>query len=123
MASLNPGDICPKCGQPISWIEAYKNKKTGKKYYYAIHYLGKYRKTNRGIKPLVKKCYLGPEQYTYVTKQHHAEKLQLKGMNETDRLLEYLKTILENLNTQNLTETQKKTLQELLEKTLDKLKS
>ena len=30
--------VCPRCGQPVSYIE--RHRRNGHVYYYAVHYLG-----------------------------------------------------------------------------------
>ena len=72
LAGLRPGDTCPRCGQPISFVE--RRVIRGHVYYYATHVAvvdGRKR---------FRKCYLGAEQYTYVTGQHADLGLQIKGM-------------------------------------------
>jgi hypothetical protein len=72
LAGLRPGDTCPRCGQPISFVE--RRVIRGHVYYYATHVAivdGRKR---------FRKCYLRAEQYTYVTGQHADLGLQLKGM-------------------------------------------
>jgi hypothetical protein len=63
--------LCPRCGQPLSYIESYK--KGSQTYYVAVHYEG-YEKAEvegrRRIKKKVRKCYLGPQVYKYVEKLH-----------------------------------------------------
>ena len=91
--------ICPKCGKPISYIE--EQRKKSNVYYVAVHYLG-YEK------PIVKKCYLGPKDYKYVTKQHN---FTLHGMIVLEREIEYLKQIINDL----------KSSQERIERKLDEI--
>jgi len=85
--------ICPKCGRPISYIERHVKKSNV--YYVAVHYLG-YEKTSSGrVRKIVKKCYLGPEDYKYVTRQH---RFTLHGWIIEKREFEYLEKILEKLD-------------------------
>ena len=84
--------ICPKCGQPISYIE--RQVKKSNTYYIAVHYLGYEKLPNGKIRKIVKKCYLGPEDYIYVTKQH---KFILHGWIVKDREIEYLNKIITKL--------------------------
>ena len=83
--------ICPRCGEPYSWIE---ERKIGNNvYYYAVHV------KKVGSKRKVKKCYLGPEIYRYVTKTHSREGLALKGLVDPDRVIHYLDTIIAYIST------------------------
>jgi len=79
--------ICPRCGQPFKWLE---RKKIGNNvYYYAVH------EKKIGNKRQTKRCYLGPESYIYVTHTHlPKEGLQLRGLIDTNRVLEYLEAII-----------------------------
>jgi len=79
--------ICPRCGLTISWVE---KRKIGKRiYYYAIH------EYNIGGKTERKACYLGPEQYKYVTATHADEGIAFYGLIKKERELEYLYQLLE----------------------------
>jgi hypothetical protein len=78
--------ICPKCGQPYSYID--EEEKGGRVYLYAIHYYkdpdGRKRK---------KKCYLGPKDgYEYVSKTHE---IIFYGLDRQDRYIRYLEEILD----------------------------
>jgi len=84
--------ICPKCGLPISYIE--KQVKKSNTYYIAVHYLGYERTPDGRVRKKVKKCYLGPEDYKYVTKQHS---FTLHGWVVEQREKEYLEKILAKL--------------------------
>ena len=86
--------ICPRCGRPIDWIE--KANRNGRVYYYAVHYLGS-TSVNGKLKKKVKKCYLGPEEYVYVTRTHAKEGLVLKGLPEQYRTIEYLRELLASI--------------------------
>ena len=68
--------VCPRCGAPISWVES--QTKGGRTYYYAVHYYG-YTKVGKKIKKKVKRCYLGPEVYEYVSRLHRDMGLTLEG--------------------------------------------
>jgi len=88
------GRICPRCGNPYSYIE--KRVVRGRTYYYAVHYIGsgKDRKT--------KKCYLGAEIYEYVNRLH-GNMVMLRGlilMNPIEYLQEILNFILDQDNEQ-----------------------
>jgi len=83
--------LCPKCGNPYSWIES---RVVGKRvYYYAVHV---YKDPETG-KRRVKRCYLGPEVYVYVSKLHEKEGLTLKGLRDSQRALEYLDALIKYL--------------------------
>jgi len=81
-----PRPLCPRCGLPYSYVEA--REVGGKVYYYAVHY---YREGN---KRRVRKCYLGPEYYDYVTRTHEREGLILRGLTSTDRVIGYLDALI-----------------------------
>ncbi|MCD6243944.1 MAG: hypothetical protein J7J65_01755 [Candidatus Korarchaeota archaeon] len=80
--------VCPRCGQPYSYIERKEIRGTQQKYYYAVHLVkeeGKWKK---------KRCYLGPKVYAYATK---IQGFQLYGLMETKRLIEYLEDITQEI--------------------------
>jgi len=82
--------LCPRCGHPYSWIE---RRVVGKRvYYYAVHV---YRDSTG--KRTVKRCYLGPEEYVYVSMLHEKEGLTLKGLRDSQRALEYLDALIKYL--------------------------
>jgi len=82
--------LCPRCGGRISWIERHKHG--GRVYLVAVHYLGYDKETGRKN---VRKCYLGPEDaYEYVSKIHEREGLELKGLADSGRALEYLDVLI-----------------------------
>ena len=78
--------ICPRCGAPFKWLE--RRRIGNRVYYYAVHEL------RVGGRRYIKKCYLGPETYTYVTKLHSREGLELRGLVDRSRVLEYLDAII-----------------------------
>ena len=80
-------EACPRCGMPISWV--YKRRAGEREYYYAVHYLGR-----SGERDVVKRCYLGPKEYAYVTATHEGLGLTLKGLVEPKRVLDYLDSLL-----------------------------
>jgi len=88
--------ICPRCGAPYSWIERRESK--GNVYYYAVHV---YKDPESG-KRRVKKCYLGPEEYEYVSRLHIKEGLTLKGLRDSQRALEYLDALISYLQSVEL---------------------
>lgn len=82
--------ICPRCGSRISWVERHRHG--GRVYLIAVHYLGYDRETGRKN---VRKCYLGPEDaYEYVSRIHVKEGLELKGLADSGRALEYLDVLI-----------------------------
>jgi len=81
---------CPRCLKSISWIEERVRK--GRKYYYAVHYEG-YVRVNSKVRRRVKKCYLGPRVYEYVSKMHSDIGLSLHGFMVGDKFLKYLEMI------------------------------
>jgi len=82
-------EICPRCGRPISW---YETRRIGnREYVYAAHY----QKSKRSKRDL---CYLGPtDGYVLVTATHKKEGLVLKGLNDPNRVLEYLGILLKRV--------------------------
>jgi len=58
--------VCPKCGEPISYIE--RRRIGGHVYIYAVHYYGYERTPDGKVRRKIRKCYLGPEAYTYVSR-------------------------------------------------------
>ena len=60
--------VCPRCGQPISYIE--KHRRNGHVYYYAVHYLGYERAPDGRVVKRLRKCYLDPDIYSYVSSTH-----------------------------------------------------
>jgi len=80
--------VCPRCGQPISYIE--KHRRNGHVYYYAVHYLGYERAPDGRVLKKLKKCYLGPDLYSYVSGTHGDLGLTFRGLAERGRELEYL---------------------------------
>ena len=81
--------ICPRCGDAISWIE--RRQRGDRVYYYAVHC---WQQEGRRR---IRKCYLGPQTYEYVTRLHFKEGLILKGLVDKERALEYLETIVNML--------------------------
>ncbi len=85
-----PEKICPRCGKPYSYIERRRIKGTNLVYYYAVHMY------KEGDKWKKKRCYLGPKVYSNVAPM---QGFQLFGLVEedTERLLEYLDSIISEL--------------------------
>ena len=104
------GPKCPRCGGVISYIE--RQKKGGKYYYYAVHYLG-YTKTSGKVRKNVKKCYLGPETYDYVSKTHSDLGIVFEGAVEERRVIHYLDAFIMSLTK---IELDKPTLIEIINK-------
>lgn len=78
--ALRPGDNCPICGEPISWLECrrVKSKVGGVErehiYIYAWHTF----KENGQVKR--KKCYIGAYTYDYVARKQVDIGIELHGM-------------------------------------------
>jgi len=85
---------CPRCGAEISWIES--QDKGGRVYYYAVHYLG-YSKSGSKVRKKIRKCYLGPEEYVYVSRLHSDLGLKFKGAVIEKRVVHYLDMFTEAL--------------------------
>jgi hypothetical protein len=51
-------EACPRCGEPISFIE--RRKMGNRVYLYAVHYYGYKRDSHGKVRPRLKRCYLGP---------------------------------------------------------------
>jgi len=83
--------VCPRCGQPISYIE--RHRRNGHVYYYAVHYLGYERAPDGRVLKRLRKCYLGPEAYTEVSSTHGDLGLTFRGLLEGGRELEYLEDL------------------------------
>ena len=101
---------CPRCGLPISCFD-YKNV-GGRRYVYAIHYLGKGKR---------KKCYLGPlDAYVYASVTH---KHNIYGLLEDKlRTLEYIRSNLRHLIELELERGEAQEIIEELEETAQKLR-
>jgi len=95
--------LCPRCGAPYSWIE---RRVVGKRvYYYAVHV---YRDSSG--KRTVKRCYLGPEEYEYVSMLHVKEGLTLKGLRDSQRAIGYLDALIGYLQTVELSDSLRRIL-------------
>jgi hypothetical protein len=88
--------VCPRCGQPYSYIESYT--RGSQTYYVAVHYEG-YEKVEeegrRKVKKKVRKCYLGPQTYKYVEKLHE---LGLSGPIDRERFKRYFRELLDEVD-------------------------
>jgi RNA polymerase-binding transcription factor DksA len=74
--------VCPKCGQPIDWIERRVVRRKGRDgqvhehtYYYAWHFV----RGPEGQRK-AKKCYLGPDKYAYANVIQGKLGVQVKGL-------------------------------------------
>jgi len=83
--------ICPRCGQPISYIE--RQRRGNQVYYLAVHYYGYERGPDGKVRKKVKKCYLGPSAYIEVTRTHSDLGLTLKGLMEEGRERDYMEAL------------------------------
>ena len=70
--------VCPRCGQPISYIE--RQRRGDQVYYYAVHYEGYERTPDGRIRKKVRRCYLGPEKYILTNKVLAAAGIQVKSL-------------------------------------------
>jgi len=85
------GKICPRCGERYSWLERRVVREEGREYeyFYAVH---EYRESG---KRRVKKCYLGPAEYRYVSLTHETkEGLVFSGLLDSNRAIKYLYSIM-----------------------------
>lgn len=94
MRKRRPKGICPVCGQPYNWIET--RTEGDQKYYYAVHYYG-----IKNGKKQIKKCYLGPSNYIYVSMTNP---IVLQGRiadldQEMSRVVTYLEDLLDRVET------------------------
>jgi len=87
--------ICPRCGEPYSWIEKRRvvrvvgGRRCEYEYFYAVH---EYRE---GGKRKIKKCYLGPDAYKYVSLTHKPrEGLTFSGLMDSDRAIKYFYSLM-----------------------------
>jgi hypothetical protein len=86
MFQVSERKICPRCGNPFSYIEEVD--RGGRLYLYAVHYV----KDESG-KRKKKRCYLGPKDgYEYVSKTHD---IIFYGLDREDRYIKYLEEILD----------------------------
>ena len=70
--------VCPRCGQPISYIE--RRRRGNQVYYYAIHYEGYERTPDGKPRPKLRRCYLGPEKYVLTNRILAATGVQVKSL-------------------------------------------
>jgi len=85
------GKICPRCGERYSWLERRVVREGGREYeyFYAVH---EYKENG---KRRIKKCYLGPAEYRYVSLTHETkEGLVFSGLLDSDRAIKYLYSIM-----------------------------
>jgi len=112
---------CPVCGLPIDFYErkTFRSRKGSRTYIYAVHIL----KDPSG-KRIRKRCYLGPEDsYVYVSKTHFRDGLQFYGLHKEDRVLDYLRNLLQRIRSMDLSDTEKISIARLLEETARDLRS
>ena len=83
--------LCPRCGQPISYIE--RQRRGNRFYYFAVHYEGYERTPDGKIRKKVRRCYLGPAEYVEVSKLHSDLGLTLKGLIEEGREMDYMEAL------------------------------
>jgi len=83
-------ELCPRCGGKVSWVE--RRRVGGNVYYFAVH---EWREQG---KRRVKKCYLGPDTYIYVSVTHEKDTgLIFHGLVDRGRAVKYLEDIVEYL--------------------------
>ena len=87
--------VCPRCGQPISYIE--RQKHGNQVYYYAVHYLGYERTPDGKIRKKLRRCYLGPAEYKEVSKLHSDLGLTLKGLMNEGRERDYMEALVRSV--------------------------
>jgi len=98
--------FCPRCGQKYSYIE--RREQGNNVYLLAVHV------TRENKKRHVRKCYLGPESdYIYVSYMHPEEGLQLKGMLNRDRALEYLRALRNYFRNEKMDDSMRRQLSEI----------
>jgi len=59
-----------------------RRRRDGHVYYYAVHYLGYERASDGGVLKRLRKCYLGPDLYSYVSSTHGDLGLTFRGLLE-----------------------------------------
>ena len=99
--------LCPRCGHRYTYIE--QRKQGDRIYYYAVHE----ERTKNG-KRRIRKCYLGPSAYIYVTRLHEKENLVFRGLLERNRAIEYLEAILQSLLNASLDKETKRQISQKL---------
>ena len=87
--------ICPRCGQPVSYIE--RQRRGNQVYYYAVHYEGYERGPDGRVHKKVRRCYLGPNAYIEVSKLHADLGLTLKGLIEEGRERDYMEALVRSV--------------------------
>jgi len=94
--------LCPRCGLPFSYLE--RHVVGGRVYFYAVHYYGR----DECGRKRVRKCYLGPVFYVYGSKTHEREGLILRGLIDSERILNYLDAIINYFKRSSLDERLKR---------------
>jgi hypothetical protein len=102
---------CPRCGGPVSWVE--RHVRGGRVYYVAVHYEGYTKAPDGRVRKRVRKCYLGPSEYEYVSRTHEDLGLVLKGLSEPGRVIDYLDAFINSLERLDLDEA---TLEAIIQK-------
>jgi len=105
--------ICERCGEPYSYREVRKTEHNV--YIYNVHV------TKIGNRRKIRKCYLGAQStYKYVERMHRDIELNLRGMHDHQRIVDYLKAIIEYFNSilikkeyEEISEEEKRLLKEL----------
>jgi len=113
---------CPVCGLVIDFYErkTFRSRRGSRTYIYAVHIL---RDPLTG-KRIRKRCYLGPEDnYVYVSRTHSRDGLQFYGLVKEDRVLDYLRTLLQRIRSLDLSDSEKISIARLLEETAKELRS
>lgn len=87
--------VCPRCGDLASYVE--KQRRGARYYYYAVHYSGCAAAGGK-VKKHVKKCYLGPEEYEYVTRTHSDLGIVFRGAINSARIIDYLDELLDHVD-------------------------
>jgi uncharacterized protein (DUF1778 family) len=88
MAGRESEKICPRCGMKFSYVE--ERRIGNNSYFYAVHV------SREGKKRRVRKCYLGPSgSYVHVSHLHRDEGLELKGLMDRNRAIEYMNRLID----------------------------
>ena len=103
--ALNSLRQCPRCGEPGGWVE-YRII-NGHAYYYWVH------STRRNGKREIKRCYLGPDAYTYVA-QVKATNIHGLISEDLNEVLNHLRAILSRITRTIGTEGGEETVMEIV---------
>jgi hypothetical protein len=113
------GFACPRCGRPVNYVE--RQRRGGRWYYYAAHYEGCDIVGGR-VRKRVRKCYLGPEEYEYVTRTHGDLGVIFRGAINSTRIISYLDELLDNVDYINLNRHTAMEIIDRLERLVKRLK-